>query len=263
MMTKKSKQYSVVDIAPTVSAILNLPPPAQATGSVISEIAQDLSTYKRIIVLAPDALGVFAWQKWQNEMLFLKSLHAKHSIILCSIMPSVTPVNFAAIVTGADLSAHGVHDKTDKFECETLFDVVRKAGGKSAGVGLEGYTGYELLGRHADIQGSGGNRSDAGVEEKIIEIVDHDTPQFLIAQFGKVDDIFHRYGPSSPLVVPMLKETDARLQRLTKHLKHLNYGVIIVSDHGQHDVINARKGENKGAHGTDMSEDCLVPCTWI
>lgn len=262
-MTGTSKEYSMIDIAPTVSAILGLQSPAQATGSIIPEMARDLSSCGKVAVLAPDSLGNLAWQQWQNEMPFLKSLHTEHSVILRSIMPSITPVNFAAMVTGSDLSVHGVGAKTDKFACETLFDIVRNAGGKSAGVGLEGYTGSELLGRHADIWGNGGDGSDAGVEEKVIEIVDHDAPRFLIAQLGRVDDIFHRYGPSSHLVVPMLKETDARLQRLVEHLKHLTYGVIILSDHGQHDVLDAREGENKGSHGTEMSEDRLVPCTWI
>ena len=262
-MSVTSKEYSMIDIAPTVSAILDLPSPPQATGSVIPEIVQDLSGCGQVAALAPDALGLFAWEKWNSEMPFLRSLHAKHSLILHSVMPSITPVNFAAMVTGADLSVHGVHAKTDQFACETLFQLVRKAGGRSAGVGLAGYTGSDLLGRHADIWGNAGDGSDTGVEEKIIEIVDHDAPQFLIAQLGRVDDVFHRYGPSSPSVVPMLKETDTRLERLVKHLKHVRYGVIILSDHGQHDVPDAREGANKGTHGTDRWEDCLVPCTWI
>jgi predicted AlkP superfamily pyrophosphatase or phosphodiesterase len=82
----------------------------------------------------------------------------------------------------------------------------------------------------------------------------------MIAQLGRVDDTFHKYGPSSPKVVPMLRETDARLKRLVADLKPLGYAVIILADHGQHD--NAGPGL-KGTHGTDVPEDCLVPCTWI
>jgi len=49
---------------------------------------------------------------------------------------------------------------------------------------------------------------------------------------------------------------DARLNRLVEGLAELDYGIIILSDHGQHD------GDGRGTHGTDCDEDSLVPCTW-
>jgi predicted AlkP superfamily pyrophosphatase or phosphodiesterase len=249
-------------IAPTVSAILGLPAPAQATGAPIPEIVDGLAGCKRVAILAPDAFGEFAWGLWQDEMPYLQSLHARQSIVLRSVLPSITPVNFAAMVTGTDRDGHGVHTFEDSFACETLFDVVRKAGGKSAGVGLDGYTGSKLLARFADIPGNAGRGTDDAVVNTVIEIVDRHAPEFLIAQIGRVDDTFHRYGPSSPLVVPMLQETDARLKRLVDHLAPLGYGVIILADHGQHDIPDAKEGEHHGGHGTDSEEDCLVPCTW-
>ena len=262
-MTVDPAEFSMTDVAPTVSTILGLPTPAQATGSVISSVVDDLADRERVALLAPDALGDFAWQQWQDSMPYLKSLHAERSIILRSIMPSVTPVNFACMVTGADLSVHGVRAKEQTFQCETLFDVIRSAGGKSAGVGLTGYTGDQLLGRHADFWGNAGEGSDDDVASKVIEVVDRDAPQFVIAQLGRVDDAFHKYGPSSPSVVPTLSGTDARLERLVTHLKPMGYGVIILSDHGQHDLPEATQGGKRGGHGTDSPEDCRVPCTWI
>ena len=196
-------------------------------------------------------------------MPYLSSLHTQRSFSLRSVMPSITPVNFATMVTGTDLAGHTVHTFKDDFACETLFDVVRKAKGRSAGVGLDGYTGSELLGRFADIWGNAGNGSDDAVVDKVIEIADSDRPEFLIAQLGRVDDVFHRYGPSSPFVVPMLRETDARLKRLVEHLKPLGYGVVILADHGQYDVIEPSEAGLRGSHGTDTPEDSVVPCTWI
>ena len=69
-------------------------------------------------------------------------------------MPSITPVNFSAMVTGTDLDGHGVRSYDHDFACETLFDVVRAAGGQSAAVGFEGYTGSKLLARFSDIDGT-------------------------------------------------------------------------------------------------------------
>jgi predicted AlkP superfamily pyrophosphatase or phosphodiesterase len=254
------KEYSMLNVAPTISAILNVPVPAQSAGAPIAEIVHDLSGAARLALIAPDALGLFAWNLWKAEMPYLSSLHEQCSLVLRSVLPSITPVNFGAMVTGAGLEIHGSQTFKHNFTCETLFDTIRKAGGNSAGVGLDGYTGSALLGRFADIWGNAGAGDDADVERTVLEIAVRERPTFIISQLGVVDDVFHRYGPSSPLVVPMLQDLDARLKRMVGQLKALGYVILILSDHGQHDV---NEPELKGTHGTDSDIDCLVPCTWV
>ena len=241
-MTALLKEYSMMDIAPTVSAILKLPPPAQAKGKFIPEIAEDLAGSPRVAILAPDALGLFAWNIWKHEMPYLSSLHTGRSLILRSVMPSITPVNFATMVTGTDQKGHGVETFRSEFNCETLYDCARKARKRSGGIGISGYTGCELLGRFADICGDARQGDDDDVAATALRIASNDTPDFLIVQLGVVDDVFHEFGPSSLSVVPMLQQTDARLKSMVNQLKMLGYGIIILSDHGQHDVPNAKPG---------------------
>jgi hypothetical protein len=255
--------YSMMDVAPTVSALLGVKPPAAAKGSPIPEIVQDLTGVERVAVLAPDAFGWFAWTLWQDQMPYLQTLHRNRSLILQSTMPSITPVNFSTMVTGADLEGHGVRTYDHDFQCETLFDVVRAAGGRSAAVGFEGYTASKLLARYADIDGTTERGSDDNIVESTLRIARTELPTYLIAQLGRVDDVFHQFGPSSPEVVPMLQATDARLSRLVAALKPLGYGVIILADHGQHDIIDDPSTTLKGGHGQDRDEDRLVPCTWV
>lgn len=257
----------MTSVAPTVSAVLRVATPAQAKGPVIREIVTDLGgadllrPCERVAVLAPDALGDAIFQRWREEMPFLDALHRRHSLRLRAVMPTITPVNFATMVSGTDLEGHGVRTREQAFQCETLFDVVRSAGGRSAGVGRKGYTGSELLARCADIPGTAMERKDAEVADLVIRIAEADRPLFLIAQLGGTDDVFHRFGPSSPEVVPMLREMDGHLKRLVGHLSGAGYGVIVLADHGQHDV---REGDRtSGSHGTDSEEDRLVPCTWM
>jgi predicted AlkP superfamily pyrophosphatase or phosphodiesterase len=257
----RTADYSMTCVAPTVSALLGLPPPAQATGSAIPEIVRD-GRAERVAIVAPDALGEYAWGLWQAEMPFLNSLHARHSLALRSVMPSITPVNFAAMVSGTDRHGHGIGCFNDSFVCETLFDVVRRAGDRSAGIGIKGYTGSQLLARCSDIKGCVEEHADAAVADKVIAIAQADRPRFLIAQLGVVDDVFHAYGPSSPEVVPMLRETDATLQRLAAALTALGYLMLVLSDHGQHGIPNPPPGNKHGGHGSDCDQDCVVPCTW-
>ncbi len=179
-------------------------------------------------VLAPDAFGLFAWTLWHDEMPFLSSLHAMRSLILRSVMPSITPVNFAAMVTGTDLAGHGVHTRDDSFHCQTLFDVIRRAGGESAAVGFEGYTGSSLLARHADIDGTTEPGSDDLIADKVISLARHESPEFIIAQLGRVDDVFHSMDRLPREVVPMLRDTDARLRRMVSsrasRIRHHHFG---------------------------------------
>ncbi len=257
------KTYSMMDVAPTVSAVLNLPVPRSAKGAPIPEIVRDLAGSERCAVLAPDAFGWYAWSLWHAEMPYLEVLQAKASLILRSVLPSITPVNFSTMVTGTDLEGHGVRTYDHDFQCETLFDVVRASGGKSAGIGFEGYTGSKLLARYADIDGTTDRGSDDNIVDTVIRVLRAETPQFIIAQLGRVDDVFHQFGPSSREVVPMLRATDARLQRLVAYLKPLGYAVIILADHGQHDIVDDPTTTMRGGHGSDCDQDCQVPCTWL
>jgi len=252
----------MTSVAPTVSAILNVPAPAQASGPAIPEIASDLANCERVAVLATDALGASAFARWREEMPFLNSLYVRRSLLIRSVMPTITPVNFATMVSGAVPSVHGVKAREDDFQCETLFDVLRAHGGRSAGIGRTGYTGAELLARYADIEGRGAKEDkDVAVETLTLGIAREKVPTFLIAQLGITDDIFHQFGPSSLEVVPTLRETDDRVGRMVKALSETGYGIILLADHGQHDVQKEDKAG--GTHGTDSDEDSLVPCTWV
>lgn len=259
----KPKEYAMQDIAPTVSAILDLPAPSASMGVPIPEIVRYLGHLDHVAVLAPDAFGWYAWQLWKQEMPFLRQLHKERSLILRSVVPSITPVNFSTMVTGVDLEGHGVKTYQHDFQCETLFDTVRAAGRTSAGVGFEGYTGSELLARYADIDGTTQRGSDAYIVMTVQRIAREYHPAFIIAQLGKVDDVFHQYGPSSPEVIPMLHDTDNNLKHLVETLQPMGYGIIILADHGQHDIVADTTTHMKGGHGSDSDQDCQVPLTWV
>jgi len=247
-------------VAPTVAATLDLRSPQDATGQPIDEIVADLGGSERIAVIAPDALGQHQLERFADEMPFLTSLCDRRHTVLQSVMPSVTCVNFATMVTGCELDGHGISSKDLDFTCETLFDVLEEAGQAGAGCGRPGYTGSELLGRFAQIDGTAALADDAAIEESVLRIASEERPRFIIAQIGGTDDHFHRFGPGSSRVAPKLRETDCRLERMVSELTAGGYSVMILSDHGQHDTGNPERG---GTHGTDSDEDRLVPCTWI
>jgi len=252
--------YSMTCVAPTVATCLGLRELAHATGEAIAELVADLSGAERVAIVVPDALGQHSFERFADEMPFLRSLCEKRHLVLRSVMPSVTPVNFATMVSGCDLEVHGVRSKNMDFACETLFDVLAEAGRRGAGCGRPGYTGSELLARVAQIDGTAALSDDAAIEEAILHVAREHRPEFIIAQIGGTDDHFHRFGPRSPRMIPKLRETDCRLQRLVVELTAGGYAVIVLADHGQHESGDPDK---PGTHGSDSDEDCLVPCTWV
>ena len=255
-------EFPLTSLTPTIAAVLELPAPAAAQQPPIAAIVADLRPAQRLAVLAPELLT--ARPKRLRFLIFNtpgRLVHHARSLLLRSVMPTITPVNFAAMVTGAEMSVHGVQTRNDDFKCETFFDVIRAHGGQSAGVGQSDYTGSTLLGRHADLWGTAENNTDAGVETIALNFAREARPQFMIVQLGSTDDIFHQHGPTSPEVVPALRETDARLERMVGELAGLGYAVIVTADHGQHDC-EPESGRG-GTHGSAADEDALVPCTWV
>lgn len=251
-------------IAPTAAAILGLEKPAPATEAPVAPILSDLAGSRHLAILAPDALGILPWTLWKNRMPFLSFLHDKHSVLLEAAMPSKTPVNFACMLTGAELAAHGMNTRDMDFKCETLFDVIRRAGGKSAGAGEKRKTADLLLGRYADFAWITECHSSAdAISDLILQGFRRESPMFLIAQYALVDTVFHKYGPSDPAVVPMLEDLDRSLEKLVPGLADSGADIILLADHGQHDVPEPPGGGNRGTHGTDTPEDRLVPCTWV
>ncbi len=254
------KQYSMTCIAPTVAKTLGLRPLADASGDPIPEIVTELAGAERLAILAPDALGEFAFGLWRDEMPYLSSLYERRHLTLRSVMPSITPVNFACMISGTDLDGHGVRAKELDFACETLLDLLREVGRTSAGFGQPGYTGSDLLARCSDLGATAALSDDAAVEAVTLAVAEEHRPDFIIVQLGSTDDHFHKFGPSSPLVLPKLREMDQRLERMVGSLSGLGYAMMILSDHGQHDTGDPA---HPGSHGTDADEDCLVPVTWL
>ncbi len=251
--------HSMTAVAPTVASALGLRCPADTTAAPIDTVVADLAGTTRLAILAPDALGQASLEHFALEMPFLTSMHAARHLVLRAVMPSITPVNFATMVTGCELEVHGVSSRDRPVQCETIFDVLAEAGMRGAGCGRPGYTGAELLARIAQIDGTAALPDDAAIEEAVLRIARDDRPEFLIAQIGGTDDHFHRFGPYSERMIPKLRETDCRLERMVGELTECGYALMVLSDHGQHESGDEAK---MGTHGTDCDEDCLVPLTW-
>lgn len=249
--------HSMTHVAPTIAEIIGVPPPAQSQGEPIAEVLADLNGCRRCALLVPDGFGMYAWSLWHHEMPFLASLMADRHVVLRAVMPTITPVNFATMLTGAEQDVHRIQTRDEQMQCETLFDVLGAHGKRGAAYGQEPCTMGKMIVPVAQIGRRLPRYEDDQIVDTLLDSAAQDRPEFIITQLVTTDDVFHKFGPSSPEVVPYLHETDVRLKRLVEELRGMDYAILILSDHGQHD------GQERGTHGSDCDEDSLVPCTWV
>lgn len=256
------RTYPMQALAPTVATILDVPAPKQAEAPPIEAVVNDLQGSKKVAILGIDAFGDDIWAKTREQTPYLNGLaQASNRARLRSVMPSVTCVNFACMITGGSQETTGVTTFDSKLACEDLCSVLRARGLKSGGFGIKDWTGDRLLGRYADLSVRD-KANDEEVLAGLMQIVEEKKPEFIIVQYGETDEVFHRHGPSSGEARAACGRADAWLARVVPWLRSRGYAIIITADHGQHDVQNVN-GKTSGQHGTDSDVDCLVPLVWL
>ncbi|MBQ2716615.1 MAG: hypothetical protein IJF21_07435, partial [Clostridia bacterium] len=86
----------------------------------------------RVIMYNPDAIAEWIYRKYP-QLTKGAQARAEIEIPLCSVMPSVTPVCFGTMYTGAQPAVHGIR-KYEKpvIKIDSIFDAALRAGKKCA-----------------------------------------------------------------------------------------------------------------------------------
>ena len=212
----------------------------------------------RILMFNPDAVAQWIYEKYAS---FCRE--AKHyteiEIPLRSVMPSVTPVCFATMYTGAQPAVHGIQKYTKPvLTVETIFDAMVKADRKCAIITSGDCSMSKIfLERKIDYlhydHGEAVNRVNAMAAEAIIQ----DKYDFIAVYNGNYDSIMHKFGPESLEAISELRANSidfATLSNLVEsNWKKHNSLVGFAMDHGCHEIDG-----NCGAHGLDMEEDLNI-----
>jgi len=172
-----------------------------------------------------------------------------------STVESVTPVAHATMYTGLDPEGHGIQTYVrPKLECETLFDVLLKAGKKVAIVAQNDSTFLHIFaGRNLDYFEA---PNAIGVQEKALELIASDEYDVISIHTFDYDDAAHAYGPESKQALNAVNLEAEGFHRIAEALKK-NPGhktlLTYSPDHGQHPVIGGT-----GQHGSKQIEDMNI-----
>jgi predicted AlkP superfamily pyrophosphatase or phosphodiesterase len=250
--------HDMTSVASTVCRALMVRPPSSAEGSPINEAAESLNQIDKLAVIVIDAFGVSTWEKVKENTPAFNKLRDVHGTVIRSVMPSVTPVNFATMLTGASPETHGIRNREQPLRNETIFHVMRETGMVSATAARAESSLGILISPHADKPGLAGSNLDSEVTEIACRMIDEDV-NLLWVQLLDVDDAGHSHGPHSLESREAAAKADANLRRILEAARFHGYSAIVLADHGQHPSSG---GPYKGVHGTDVPEDLNVPFLW-
>jgi len=250
------KEYSMTSIAPTVSKLLGIRPPAQSSGVVVEEIVEDMGSQDRVAVIVLDAFGVATWRRYEKLTPNFNLIADQHLLHVRSVMPSKTPVNFATIATGAPSDVHTIRDRSEPLTVETMFHTLSEASMKSAAVGRAKSTMGILLSKFADYKCVAESNTDKELVQLGIDVIRDKAPEYVLMQILDVDSIGHKAGLEGDEIRKAVSDVDGRLGDLLPHLSKQNYGLLVLADHGAH------QSDGKATHDGSSEDDLIVPLVW-
>lgn len=171
-------------------------------------------------------------------------------------MPSVTPVCFGTMYTGAQPEVHGIR-KYEKpvITIDTIFDALIRAGKKPVILAQENCSLSKIyLEREMDYF------IYPTVEEtnaKAAELIQQDAYDFYVIYNTNYDAVMHKNGPESPITLGELRMNSYAYATFAHTIKnnwkkhHTLLGFAM--DHGCHEIDG-----DCGSHGLDMQEDMNV-----
>ena len=259
-MSKLYNSLRITGVAKTITDIvgINAPKDAEPSIDIIVSSAKKLLENKKadkVFMYNPDAIALWLFQKY--TVLFEKALlQSNIQIPMLSVMPSVTPVCFASMYTGAMPNIHGIEAyEKPVVKTDTVFDAFIRAGKKPAIVStandslscifLEREMDYYIYNTHDECN------------KKALELIEEDKHDFIVLYNGNYDTVMHRSGTESNDAINELKENIETyfllIKQIKKHWKNHQTMIGFCPDHGCHEIDG-----NLGSHGLDMVEDMNI-----
>ena len=234
--------------------ILN--PPENLNSDVYAMALERLQVGKRVMIVYLDGLGyqTYCYAKEQGLTPNLASLQQGCA---AAMYPTITPVNYAAMVSGRSpaengVTARGIHT----LKCETIFDRAKEMG-LTAYI-AEGDT--QILQFSVSQELNPDMNDDGDTDTEVLESayagLDSD---LLFVHLHGIDDSGHQYGPRSNETLAKIRQTDSWVGEL---LGAWDGSVIVVADHGQHEndgTGDAYYADKRGVHGAFAPSDLYVP----
>ena len=255
-------KISLAALCADICDCMGVEPPktAEKSGGALKKLCGD-KLCDRLVMYNPDAQAEWLVKKYP-EIYERVTSRSRVSLEMATVMPSVTPVCFATMYTGAYPEVHGIK-KYEKpvLGCDTMFDAMIRAGKKCAIVATEGCSiAHIFLERDMDYYIIPAEaKADEKAVVKGIELIESDEYDVVVIYNGMYDSVMHATFPESEPAMEWLHHHTQAYERIYETVKRVSetkgHKTLIgfATDHGVHTNESGR-----GAHGCNIPEDINI-----
>ena len=248
-------QMKLTGAAGALTEALGVPAPHAAAPALEALTTLCADGVDRILMYNPDAVALWLFEKYTD--LFLPVLrHIRLTLPLRTVMPSVTPVCFGTMYTGAEPSVHGIQSYTKPvIRTDTVFDALIRAGKKPCIVS----TGNDSMSRIFLEREMDYYIVDTPDEAnaKAAALIEEDRHDLIAVYNGNYDSTMHKFGPESREALDALRHNvrafDTLANEVRTHWQAHKTLIAFAPDHGCHEIDG-----DCGSHGLDMPEDMNI-----
>lgn len=246
---------SVASLCPTVCELMGLPRPRQCGAEPIRSIIEQAGDthIEKCLVFCPDAIGRNIFNR-RPELLKRVLRTASIQVATHAEFPSVTPVCFASMFTGAPPSVHGIQKyERPVVRIDSLFDAAIGAGRRSAIVAVNN-SSMDLIFRERNMDYFS-ERYDPDVANTAASLVEGMHYDLIVAYVQAHDDNLHKTRAFSSAALGAVEDNIEEFEQIARACKKAwgtrRYAMIFAPDHGSH----FDPEEKRGIHGTKCEED--------
>lgn len=209
----------------------------------------------RVLMYNPDAVALWIFEKYA-PLFTPVMLNTSITLPLQAVMPSVTPVCFGTMYTGAQPEVHGIQSYTKPvIKTDSVFDALIRAGKKPCIVSTGNDSMSKIfLEREMDYFIV---ETPDEANEKALELIKEDKYDLIAVYNGNYDGTMHRYAPEGKESIEALKHNIAAFSTLANAVKEnwKTHKTLIgfAPDHGCHEIDGGC-----GSHGLYMPEDMNI-----
>ncbi|MBQ8026868.1 MAG: alkaline phosphatase family protein [Clostridia bacterium] len=209
----------------------------------------------RVLMYNPDAVALWLFEKY-TDIFSSVMLNTQLTLPLQTVMPSVTPVCFATMYTGAEPDIHGIKAyRKPVVKTDSVYDALIRAGKKPCIVS----TGEDSMSKiflERDMDYFIVDTPDEA-NAKAIELMKEDKYDLISVYNGNYDGIMHKVSPEGEEAIAALRHNTAAFAELAQAVRDnwQDHTTLIgfAPDHGCHEIDGG-----SGGHGLMMPEDMNI-----
>lgn len=214
---------------------------------------------KHVVIISIDGLRPDAIEQTDTPTLDTLRARGAYQPAAQAVLPSVTLVNHASMLSGLSPAKHGIYWNSNepdlgKIKGPTLFSVAHEAGLSSVMVVGKPKLEQLVLPNSVDDFIYAGF-TDRQVVNKAVEVIRERMPDLLFIHLPDVDSAGHSVGWMSPGQLLTLSLTDRLLGEVVAALEAQGYLADTLL------IVTADHGGSGFKHGSDSSEDMTIP--WL